>query len=116
MNYFNYYLDAIKKYVDFDWKATRKEYWMFILISFLISILISFIDYFIKTNWVLSIVYSLFIFLPSTSISIRRLHDIGKSGWCILINLVPFIWFIWFIILMLLPSKSDDNNIKLEEK
>ena len=111
----NYYLDAIKRYVDFEWKATRKEYWMFVLINLLISILVSFIDWLIGTAWMLSIAYALFMFIPSIAIAVRRLHDTGRSGWWILINLVPFIWFIWFIILMLLPSKEENQGAKSEE-
>ena len=106
----NYYLDPITKhYVDFNGKATRKEFWMFVLINFLVSIIVWFIWWLLHL-WVLPVIYSLWVFLPSLAITVRRLHDIGKSGWWILISLIPLIWPIWLFVLLVLPSKTEAND------
>lgn len=108
----NYYLDPITKYyVDFDGKATRKEFWMFVLINFLVSIIV-WVIWWIIHLWFLGAIYSLWVFLPSLAITVRRLHDIGKSWWWILISLIPFIWAIWLFILLVLPSKDISGNKK----
>ena len=108
----NYYLDPITKhYVDFDGKATRKEFWMFVLINFLVSIIV-WVIWWIIHLWFLGAIYSLWVFLPSLAITVRRLHDIGKSWWWILISLIPFIWAIWLFILLVFPSKDISDNKK----
>jgi len=58
----------------------------------------------------LGLLYSLAVFLPGLAVAIRRLHDTGKSGWMILINLVPLIGFIWFIVLMAKDSAPGENQ------
>jgi len=115
----NYFLDPITKhYVDFDGKATRKQFWMFTFISIIIQI---FIIIFVTKLWLdfLWSIYWLLVFLPSLAITIRRLHDINKSWWWVLISFIPFIWIIWLIVLLassgkveLENTKSEENNIK----
>ena len=105
----NYFIDPIKNYVNFSGRATRKEYWMFILIYIILSILLSILDGVLWTNGILSLVFALFMFLPSLAIAVRRLHDIGKSGWWILISLIPFIWPIWLLVLLVLKSDGDNK-------
>ena len=105
----NYYIDAIKNYVNFDGRATRKEFWMFFLINFLIVFVVWLIDWMIWTAPVLWLVYNLFVFLPWLAISIRRLHDIGKSWWWYLIVLIPIIWAIWLLVLLVLSSDCDNK-------
>ena len=56
------------------------------------------------------IIYSLFIITPTIAVSVRRLHDIGKSGWMILISLIPFVGGIWMLILMIRDSNPGDNE------
>ena len=84
LNFNSYYLNPITKhYVDFNGKATRKKFWMFMLLSFIVYIVILsiwwFLHLWILHSWFLSTIYSLWIFLPSLAISVRRLHDINKS-------------------------------------
>jgi len=105
----NYYLDALKKYVDFEGRATRKEFWMFVLINILIVILLSVIDGILWLKGILTWLYWLALFLPNISITARRLHDINKSGWWQLIALVPLIWPIWLFILLVLDSDCDNK-------
>lgn len=110
MDIMNYYILAIKKYFDFSTRSTRKEYWFFVLFNIIISTIVGLIDSIIGISPILSSAYYLFVFIPGLSVAIRRLHDIGKSGWWIFINLIPFIGFIWFIILLVLDSQPIDNK------
>jgi uncharacterized membrane protein YhaH (DUF805 family) len=59
---------------------------------------------------ILSALYGLVVLLPSLAVSVRRLHDTGKSGWMILINLIPLIGIIWILILMIKDSDPGDNE------
>jgi uncharacterized membrane protein YhaH (DUF805 family) len=83
---------VLKKYAIFNGRSRRQEFWMYILIGFLISIILSIIDHSFDLfyfSWndqgLFSSIYSLFVFIPVLAVSVRRLHDIGKPGWLILI-------------------------------
>ena len=93
----NWYLEVLKKYVQFSGRARRSEYWYFTLVSFIISLVFALIDHLIglksegKPISILGSLYGLAVFLPSLGVSIRRLHDTGRSGWWLLISFVPLI-------------------------
>lgn len=116
MNAINtYFIDVIKKhYVDFNGRATRTQYWMYVLFNFIgafVLALLGGMDNIIGTLFsVLYIVYALALLLPSLSIAVRRLHDTDKSGWWLLIGLVPFIGGIALLVLMVLPSTPAANR------
>ncbi|MDR1007026.1 MAG: DUF805 domain-containing protein [Campylobacteraceae bacterium] len=110
-----YFIDPIKNhYFDFEGRERRKAYWLFVLFSFIVSIIINIVDAFTLANIigvpVLGLVFSLAIFLPSLGLAVRRLHDIGKSGWWVLITLVPLVGGIWFIILAATDSQKGNNQ------
>jgi len=111
-----YYLAVLKKYAVFKGRASRKEYWMFVLFYFIFSIVAQILDVIFKTNRIISyetphfhilnitsnggnglfsLLYGLFVFIPALAVAVRRLHDIGKSGWWVLaftlIGSVPII-------------------------
>lgn len=90
--------DAIKsvfsKYATFSGRARRSEYWYFVLFTFLVGIVVSFIPF-------LNAIWPLVILLPSLAVSVRRLHDIGKSGWNILWLLLPNLLYIGYIVYFL---------------
>lgn len=113
----NWWLTAMKKYADFSGRARRTEYWMFTLITFMFFLLATFFDLLIVFNnddygmlGIFSTLYGVVIMLPSLSITVRRLHDIGKSGLWILINVIPYIGAIIFFILLVTDSQSGDNE------
>ena len=99
--------EAIKlfyqKYTDFSIRATRAEYWYVFLYIFVVSGILSWI------NEYLGYVFGIINFVPNIAIAIRRMHDIGKSGWWILINLIPLIGWIWYIILAIKPSDGPNQ-------
>lgn len=91
---FDYYLEVLKKYTVFSGRARRAEFWWFVLFNVLVSIVISIIDNILSTGGILGLIYSLGVLLPSIGVSIRRLHDTGRSGWWLLISLIPLIGFL----------------------
>lgn len=111
----NYYLNAIRKYCDCKGRASRKEYWMFVLINFLISLVFALLDAVvqhttsIKLN-VLSLLYGIAILCPALGLSIRRLHDVGRSGRWLLLIFVPFVGSIVLLVFSLMDSQSGANE------
>jgi uncharacterized membrane protein YhaH (DUF805 family) len=107
----NWYLDAIRnKYATFDGRARRTEYWMFFLFYFLIALAIGFVEAFIHLGGILSILFVLGMLVPSLAVTVRRLHDTTRSGWWILIALIPAIGTIILLIFMVLDSTPGDNE------
>lgn len=121
----NWYLEVLKKYAVFDGRARRKEYWYFFLINTVISIFLAFIDSFTGTIseeaglGLLSGIYALAVLIPGLSVTVRRLHDTDRSGWWILIGLIPVIGGIALLVFMVLDSTPGDNqygpNPKVEQ-
>lgn len=90
----DWYLDALQNhYFDFDGRARRKAFWMFVLINFAISIAITIVIGFVSDSMasVASGLYSLAVLLPSIGLGVRRLHDTGRTGWLILLGLIPLV-------------------------
>jgi len=111
----NWYIDVLKKYAVFNGRARRKEFWMFVLINLIVSIALSVVDGIIGTTTatgmgILSLIYALGVLLPSIGVSIRRLHDSGKSGWLLLLAFIPLIGVIILIVLYVLDSTPGDNK------
>jgi uncharacterized membrane protein YhaH (DUF805 family) len=111
----NWYLKVLKQYADFNGRARRKEYWMFVLFNLIFGIVAMMIDGGVGLNigalpygWIY-VLYTLATLLPGIAVCVRRLHDVGKSGWWIFIALVPLIGFIWLLVLMFTDSQPGDN-------
>lgn len=85
----NWYLAVLKKYAVFTGRARRSEYWYFFLFSLIISVVLTILDGALglanSGNGVISSIYSLATLIPSIAVGVRRMHDVGKSGWFILI-------------------------------
>ena len=106
----NYYLLALKNYAIFSGRATRSEYWYFFLVNMLIGIVVSVVSMVIgDTAGIVGMIYSLAMFLPGLAICVRRLHDMGKSGWMILVALIPLAGIIWLLVLLVTESNPTDN-------
>ena len=107
----NWYLAVLKNYAGFSGRARRIEYWMFTLFNFIFAIVIALIDILLlETNGILSILYTLGVFIPGLAVSVRRLHDVGKSGWFLFISLIPIIGAIWLLILMFTGGNVGENK------
>ena len=103
-----YFIDPIKNhYVDFSGKATRTQFWLWILFSFLVFLVLSIALGFLgKTGGIIYFVCELAVLLPSLAIAARRLRDGGFTPWLLLLMLVPFIGWLVLFVLYLLPSKN----------
>ena len=85
----NWYLLVLKKYADFNGRARRKEYWMFVLFNIIFAVAAMVLDNLLGLNFdpipygTIYMLYALATLIPSLAAAVRRLHDIGKSGWMI---------------------------------
>lgn len=113
----NWYVEPWKKYADFSGRARRREYWTFALINSLIYVVLAVIGAvsagaehnMFTPGMLLFWIFALAAVVPSLACSVRRLHDIGKSGWWLLICFVPFVGGIILFIFALLDSTPGDN-------
>ena len=112
----NWYLEALRKYAVFTGRSRRKEYWFFLLFTVLVTFLLAFVDgmlgLFDPENGVglLSGIYSIGVVIPSIAVGIRRLHDTGRSGWWLLIGLIPVIGTLVILVFTILASQPGDNE------
>ncbi|WP_084978375.1 DUF805 domain-containing protein [Plesiomonas shigelloides] len=108
----SWYLSVLKKYAVFTGRAQRKEYWIFFLINMIIALVAGIIDASIggTDNNIISVIYSLAILLPSLAVSVRRLHDTDRSGWWMLLSLIPLIGPIILIIFFVQNGTADINR------
>ena len=112
MNMFDWYLKVVRdNYANFSGRARRSEYWFYTLCSFLISVVLQVIDFLIGFEDGLIVnIYSLAVFIPALAVFVRRLHDVGKSGWMILLMFLPVIGWIWLLVLLFTDGDSGRNE------
>ena len=105
--------EAIKvcfsKYVGFEGRATRSEYWWWVLFVILVSIVLGML----KLELIHAI-FSLAILLPSLAVGARRLHDIGRSGWWLLISFIPLVGMLVLLFFAVQPSQAGSNEYGAE--
>lgn len=112
----NWYLKCLKQYADFNGRARRKEYWMFFLFNFIFALLAVLLDNILGTSnpevgvGVIYGLYILLVLIPGLAVTVRRLHDIGKSGWMILVALIPIAGPIWLLVLTVTDSEQGNNQ------
>ena len=117
-----WYLKVLKNYATFSGRARRKEFWMFVLFNIIISILLTAFDALIGTYdaqtgyGTISGIYSLAVVIPSIAVSVRRFHDVGKSGWMYFIILIPLVGAIWFLVLMATDGNKGSNEYGSDPK
>ena len=112
----NWYLKVLKQYADFSGRARRKEYWMFTLFNVIFAIIVIILDQVLGLTFgrlpygILYLIYVLAVFIPGLAVAVRRLHDVGKSGWMFFIALIPLIGAIWLLVLFLTDSNPGENQ------
>src|SRR5437763_10421794 len=106
----DWYMAVLKKYAEFSGRARRREYWMFVLINFLIGCGLAVIGALVSNLSFLSWIYSLAVLVPGIAVSVRRLHDTGRSGWWLLIGLIPLIGLIVLIVFFASDGEPGDNE------
>jgi uncharacterized membrane protein YhaH (DUF805 family) len=111
----NWYIKVLKNYAVFSGRAQRAEYWFFVLFNVVVSFGLLVVDGVIGTYnaqtgvGLLYGVYALGVLIPSIAVSVRRLHDIGKSGWWLLLLFIPFIGPIVLFVFFVLDSQAVTN-------
>lgn len=100
----------MKQYTDFSGRARRKEFWMFYLFNIIASCIASVLDSVIGTGGILAAIYALGVLLPNLAVGVRRLHDIGKSGWNWLWAFIPLIGAIVVLVWFCKDSQPGDNQ------
>jgi len=109
-----WYVKVLRQYSDFRGRARRTEYWMFTLVSVLVSVVLAFVDAVLALDvggfGLLGLLYGLAVLLPSLAVGARRLHDTGRSGWWQLIQIVPVIGMIVLIVFLATDGVRGANS------
>jgi len=98
----NYYLSAFQNYANFQGRSRRSEYWYFTLFNTIILFALAFLDEAMNLPF-LSSIYYLAVLIPGIAVGVRRMHDVGKSGWCIIIP-------IYNLVLACTPGDIGENE------
>ncbi len=118
----SWYLEALKKYAVFSGRSRRMEYWYFVLFNIIVAVVLSLIDRLTGTFsaasniGLLSGIYALAVLIPTLAVTVRRLHDIDRTGWWILINLIPLIGTIVLLVFELTPGTPGSNRFGPDPK
>jgi uncharacterized membrane protein YhaH (DUF805 family) len=116
-----FYLKVLQNYATFRGRARRSEYWYFVLFNVIFSLVAILIDNLLGTTFkfgygvsmpygYIYLLYVLVMIIPSVSVSVRRLHDVGKSGWMYFIILIPIVGAIWLLVLFFTDSQAASNK------
>lgn len=121
-------LMPLKRYVDFSGRSRRKEFWTWYLFVMIMYFVLMYLDAalglggtatgyaeggsvgFNMTGGLLTILFMLAVFIPNIAVAVRRMHDIGKSGWMVLIGIIPLIGWIYVIYCYVQPGVSGPNQ------
>ena len=99
---------VLSKYADFSGRARRSEYWYWTLATFIADIVLSIVDVALGTS-LLVLLFGLAVLLPGLAVGVRRLHDTGRSGWWLLIALIPLVGVILLTVWFCTDSTPGDN-------
>ena len=106
----NWYLGVLKQYAVFEGRARRKEYWMFLLFNVVIAAALAIVGRAIGLDGMLRGLYTLGVLIPGLAVSVRRLHDTGRSGWWLLIVFVPLVGWLIALYFLAQPGKTGQNR------
>lgn len=112
---FDWYLKVVRdNYANFKGRARRKEFWYFALVNMIIGLILKFADNMLGTTTdgegILGAIYSLIVLVPSIAVGVRRLHDVGKSGWFWLLWFIPIIGWIILLVWNCTDSEPGENQ------
>jgi uncharacterized membrane protein YhaH (DUF805 family) len=112
----NWYLEVLKKYAVFGGRARRKEYWMYFLFNLIFAIAAAILDNVLGLAikdvgyGPIYILYALATLVPGVAVTVRRLHDIGKSGWYIFVGLIPCVGGIILLVFAVTAGDFGENE------
>jgi len=118
----DWYLEALKKYVVFEGRSRRKEYWFFGLFNAIFSVVFVVADVLFGTSGglsgpgLLTGLYTLGVFLPALAVLVRRLHDTNRSGWWVLISFLPLIGVLVLLFFSLQEGQPGENQYGFSPK
>jgi uncharacterized membrane protein YhaH (DUF805 family) len=106
---------VLENYANFDGRARRAEFWWYFLANFLIGVVLNIIDAAAGLRFgggigVIATIYGLAVLLPGLAVGVRRLHDTDKSGWWLLIGLIPIVGFIILIVFWATEGRPGVNR------
>jgi uncharacterized membrane protein YhaH (DUF805 family) len=106
----NWKLVVLERYAKFDGRAGRAEYWWFALANIIVAIILIALASVSNLFFVLYFVWAIAIIVPSIAVGIRRLHDTDKTGWFLLLPIIPLVGWIILLVLMVLDSDPGPNK------
>jgi uncharacterized membrane protein YhaH (DUF805 family) len=109
---------VLSQYVGFAGRARRSEYWWYVLFTVLVGIVASILDMAFGTDFdgsvtssgLFGLIANLALLLPSLAVGVRRLHDTDRSGWWLLIGLIPFIGLIVLLVFFVQDGTPAENR------
>nr|WP_290444133.1 DUF805 domain-containing protein [Pseudoalteromonas sp. XMcav2-N] len=110
------YLSVLKNYTEFKGRARRKEYWLFMLCNLIVMIVLGLVDMMLGMYseeagvGLVSGLYALAVIIPSIAVGVRRLHDIGRSGWWMLLTFVPLVGPLVLLVFNVMDSNPGENE------
>lgn len=111
-----WFIKAFKQYATFSGRAQRSEYWFYTLFYCVFYLAVNMADFAIvvasngQVILYLAVIYSLIMLLPTWAVSVRRLHDTNRSGWWILIGLIPLVGAIVLLVFFVQDSQPNANQ------
>lgn len=113
----------LKRYADFKGRSRRKEYWFFVLGMFIAAVVLGFIEGILGVSGTvgnfygpLTIILLLALIIPSIAVQVRRFHDQDKSGWFVLLGLIPLVGGLIVLVFMLLEGTKGPNRFGPDPK
>ena len=120
----DYYKSVLKNYANFEGRARRSEYWYYTLMNIIIVVALEILagvcgmasSVLTIIVGLLLVIYALGTLVPSIAVMVRRLHDVGKSGWWYFIALIPIVGAIWLLVLLCTDSQPGSNEYGMNPK
>ena len=118
----NWYLTVLKNYAVFSGRARRMEYWMYVLFNVIFAVAALILDNVLGLTIAdvgygpIYLLYTLATLIPGIAVSVRRLHDIGKSGWYLLMSLIPCVGGIILLVFAATAGDVGDNEFGADPK
>ncbi len=116
---------VFENYANFTGRARRSEYWYFVLTNFLIQLpflILAFVFFAVEKFefgfifYGLLMLYALALIIPSLAVAVRRLHDVGKSGWFYFVAFIPLVGAIWLLVLFFTEGDKGNNQYGSDPK
>jgi uncharacterized membrane protein YhaH (DUF805 family) len=108
--FMGWYLDVLKQFTVFTGRTLRRDYWMFVLVTFIIGFVLGLVTRAVGNEDIIFIPYFLAVVVFGLAAAVRRLHDVGLSGWWLLVGFVPFVGSVIVLILLAWRGKPTENR------